>query len=66
MPTSTSIETGWRSDESNQIPLTQMGEIMTGTTFILRIEGSYGFWSMRVVGRMVEKVYIPFSQVICA
>jgi hypothetical protein len=43
-----------------------MGEIMTGTTFILRIEGSYGYWTMRVQGHLVDKYYIPFSQIVCA
>lgn len=39
---------------------------MTGTTFILRIAGDYGFWSARVVGHQIDKSYIPFSQIVCA
>lgn len=39
---------------------------MTGTTCILRIEGSYGFWSIHVCGQQLDKIYIPFSQIVCA
>lgn len=35
-------------------------------TCILRIEGSYGFWSIRVIGHQIEKVYIPFADIVCA
>lgn len=39
---------------------------MQGTTFILRIEGSYGYWVARVQGHQIDKFYIPFSQIVCA
>lgn len=39
---------------------------MMGSTFILRIEGSYGFWSARVRGQHIDKVYVPFAQIVCA
>lgn len=36
-----------------------------GTSFILRIEGSYGFWVARITGRQIDKRYIPFGQIVC-
>lgn len=39
---------------------------MQGTTFILRIEGSFGYWTMRVCGRQVDKFYVPFANIVCA
>lgn len=39
---------------------------MQGTTFILRIESGYGFWTARVQGHQIDKYYVSFSQIVCA
>lgn len=39
---------------------------MQGTTFILRIESAYGFWTVRVRGQQLEKFYVSFSNIVCA
>jgi hypothetical protein len=48
------------------IPPNPFGGDMNGTTFILRIESSLGFWTARICGHQIEKYYVPFANIVCA
>lgn len=48
-----------------QIRINHRGRIMQGTTFILRVESAYGFWTVRVCGQQLDKFYVSFGNIAC-